>query len=79
MARRHLKAGALTAPLPPVLVTVGDMEKANVLTINSIIPTNGHALVTITAEMTDVTVSIEDLLNELRSSGGVIKAEIIAG
>ena len=33
MARRHLKAGALTAPLPPVLVTVGDMEKANVLTV----------------------------------------------
>ena len=54
-------------------------EKANVLTINSIIPTNGHALVTITAEMTDVTVSIEDLLNELRASSGVIKAEIIAG
>ncbi len=33
MARKHLKAGALTAPLPPVLVTVGDMEKANVLTV----------------------------------------------
>ena len=33
MARRHLKAGALTAPLPPVLVTVGNMEKANVLTV----------------------------------------------
>lgn len=33
MARKHLKAGALTAPLPPVLVTVGNMEKANVLTV----------------------------------------------
>lgn len=33
MARRYLKAGALTAPLPPVLVTVGNMEKANVLTV----------------------------------------------
>lgn len=33
MARKDFKAGALTAPLPPVLVTVGDMEKANVLTV----------------------------------------------
>ena len=33
MARKSLKAGALTAPLPPVIVTVGDMEKANMITI----------------------------------------------
>lgn len=33
MARKHLKAGALTAPLPPVLVTVGDMEKSNIITV----------------------------------------------
>ena len=33
MARKHLKAGALTAPLPPVLVTVGHMERANILTV----------------------------------------------
>lgn len=33
MGRIKLKAGALTAPLPPVLVTVGDMEKSNIITI----------------------------------------------
>ena len=33
MARKNLKPGALTAPLPPVLVTVGDMEKSNMITI----------------------------------------------
>ena len=33
MARKSFKAGALTAPLPPVMVTVGDMENANVLTV----------------------------------------------
>lgn len=33
MARRSFKAGALTAPLPPVMVTVGDMEKSNIITI----------------------------------------------
>lgn len=33
MARRSFKAGALTAPLPPVMVSVGDMESSNILTI----------------------------------------------
>lgn len=33
MARKSFKAGALTAPLPPVMVTVGDMESANIITI----------------------------------------------
>ena len=33
MARQNLKAGVLTAPLPPVMVTVGDMENSNIITI----------------------------------------------
>ena len=33
MARKSFKAGALSAPLPPVLVTVSDGERTNVLTI----------------------------------------------
>jgi len=33
MARRYLKAGALTAPVPPAIVSVGDMECANILTV----------------------------------------------
>ena len=33
MARRNLKAGTLTAPLPPVLVTVGEGDRANIITI----------------------------------------------
>ena len=31
--RRVLKPGALTAPLPPAMVTVGDTENHNVLTV----------------------------------------------
>lgn len=31
--RQSFAPGALTAPLPPVLVTVGDMEEANIITI----------------------------------------------
>ncbi len=33
MSRKSFKAGALTAPLPPVMVTVGDMESSNIITI----------------------------------------------
>ena len=70
----HDEPGVLSA-----LLMVYAKEKANVLTINSIIPTNGHALVTISAELTDVEVSLEELLSELGNTPGVIKAEIIAG
>lgn len=70
----HDEPGVLSA-----LLMVYAKEKANVLTINSIIPTNGHALVTISAELTDVEVPLEELLSELGNTPGVIKAEIIAG
>ena len=33
MARKNFKAGTLEAPLPAVMVSVGDMENANILTI----------------------------------------------
>lgn len=33
MSRIELKGGALTSPLPPALVTVGEGEEANVLTV----------------------------------------------
>jgi flavin reductase (DIM6/NTAB) family NADH-FMN oxidoreductase RutF len=33
MARNNFKSGALLAPLPAVLITVGDMENSNVLTV----------------------------------------------
>ena len=54
-------------------------RKANIITINSIVPTNGCAVVTISAETMDLTVSLEDLLRDLRQTRGVIKAEILAG
>ena len=53
--------------------------KANIITINSIVPTNGTAVVTISAETIDLTVQLEDLLRDLRQSTGVVKAEILAG
>ena len=54
-------------------------SQANILTINSIVPTNGCALVTISAETNNVTVPLEDLLHEIGAMPGVIKAEVLAG
>ena len=53
--------------------------KANIITINSIMPTNGTAVVTISAETDELTVSIEELLNTLGEMDGVVKAEVLAG
>lgn len=54
-------------------------SQANIMTINSIVPSNGTAVVTISAETIDLTVQLEDLLQLLRQTSGVIKAEILAG
>jgi chorismate mutase len=53
--------------------------KANIMTINSIVPTNGCAVVTICAETRNMEVQLEDLLRQLRETPGVFKAEILAG
>ena len=52
---------------------------ANILTVNSVIPTNGSALVTITAETMDMNMALEDLLHMLNGLHGVVKAEVLAG
>lgn len=51
----------------------------NILTINSIVPTNGTAVLTISAETMDLTVPLEEMLRRLRAFPGVIKAEVLAG
>ena len=53
--------------------------KANIITINSIVPTNGTAVVTISAETIDLNVSLEELMNRLSVFRGVVKAEVLAG
>ena len=61
------------------LLTTFAQQQTNLLTINSITPSNGCALVTITAETTDMTVSLDDLMRMLSQTPGVIKAEVLAG
>ena len=51
----------------------------NIQTINSIVPVNGTALLTISAETLDLNVPLEELLRRLRAFPGVIKAEVLAG
>ena len=53
--------------------------RANIMTINSIVPTNGTAVVTISAETMDLTVPLEELLHSLEHTPGVVKVEVLAG
>lgn len=50
----------------------------NLLTVNSITPSNGCAVVTIAAETVQSGASVDELLNILLRTPGVIKAEILA-
>lgn len=70
----HDKQGLLSS-----LLSIFAEHKVNIQTINSIIPTNDCAIVTISAEATDLTGSLEDFLREMRQHPGVIKAEVLAG
>ena len=52
---------------------------ANILTINQGIPTNGAAPVTVTADLTALDITAEDLLTKINALDGVIRAAIAAG
>ena len=61
------------------ILTMFAEYQANIITINSIVPTNGCAVVTISAETMDLTIQLEELLQKMRATNSVIKAEILAG
>lgn len=52
---------------------------ANIQTINSILPTNSCAVVTISADTSELNIALEDLLHNLAQAPHVIKAEVLAG
>jgi chorismate mutase len=52
---------------------------ANILTINQSIPINAAAAVTITAETSGMSMSLEELKDGIERVPGVVKAEILAG
>ena len=68
------QAGALSSVLG-VFAHCG----ANILTINQSIPVSGCANVTISADTAAMDMSVEELMDQLLSCSGVIRAEILAG
>ena len=54
-------------------------HKANIQTINSIVPTNGSAVVTISAETMELDISLEEFLEKVGKLPGIIKADVLAG
>ena len=69
---------AVTGLLSSIL-TIFAQFGANILTINQTIPTNGCASVTISAETTNMTDGVEEMVRALGAISGVLKAEILAG
>ena len=61
------------------ILTIFAQFVANILTINQTIPTNGCASVTISAETTNMTDGVEEMVRALGAISGVLKAEILAG
>lgn len=61
------------------VLSVFAQSGANILTINQSIPTNGCAAVTISAETSEMGVSLDTLLAECSAVEGVVKFEIMAG
>lgn len=52
---------------------------ANILTINQSIPTNGCAAVTVSAETSDMEMTLEAFLEQVSRVNGVVRFEILAG
>lgn len=61
------------------ILTIFARLGANILTINQTIPVNGQASVAISARTGDMNRSVEDLIEVLRRTQGVARAEVIAG
>ena len=84
----NMKAGhiitlyALLRDNPGVLsnyLTIFADSGANILTINQTIPTNGCAGVTVSAETSDMTESMDEMISHLAAAEGVLRFEIMAG
>ena len=68
------KPGALSAVL-----SVFANSAANILTINQSIPINGAAVVTISAETSEMRAGMDEFMARLGAEYGVIKLELVAG
>lgn len=60
------------------ILNIFAVHKANVLTISQDIPINGIANLSITFEMSNLTIEMESFIEQLTSMDGVVKSELIA-
>ena len=68
------KAGILSE-----ILTIFANCGANILTINQSIPTGGRAMVTISAETSNLSCTLEALTQKIAERKGVVKADCVAG
>ena len=61
------------------ILDVFGKSNANIISINSVMPSNGTGVVTISAVTMELTVSLEAMLHQLADTRGVVKAEVLAG
>lgn len=73
-ARLSDKAGTLSS-LTTALYEYG----VNILTVNQSIPVNGTADVTLTVKIDNIIVSVEDMLNSIKGTNGVISIKNVNG
>lgn len=78
MLTLHITLRHRMGVLSSVLALFADTG-ANILTINQSIPMNGAALVTITFDTADMTITAQELMDRVRSIDGVKKVEFTAG
>jgi chorismate mutase len=62
--------------LSGVLNCIASLQ-ANVLTINQNLPLHGVAYVTLSLNIDEMSVSVEDMLNQLRALDGVLNVEVV--
>ncbi len=65
--------GALSAILATFV-----QQHTNLLTVNSITPSNGCAIVTVSAETSTSNASVDEMMRTFQQTPGVIKAEVLA-
>ena len=60
------------------LLSAFTQQNANLMTVNSIAPSNGCGVVTIAAETSQIGVSVDEMLQAFQQIPAVLKAEILA-
>ena len=68
-----------TAGVLSRVLSVFAQSGANILTINQSIPVNGCAVVTVSAETSEMEESLEQLIAQAAALEGVVRFEILAG